>query len=418
MKERRVVITGTGALTPIGNTTKAFWSNALNGMSGAAEITCFDTAQFKTRFACELKNFDPQDHMDRKEARKLDKYAIYSLVAAEEAYVDSGLSGDNIDKTRSGVIWASGIGGIGTLEEQIAEFYTRDQVPRFNPFFITKMISNMGAGLISIKYGWMGINYATVSACTSSANAIADAYNYIKWGKADVMIAGGAEAPITPSSVGGFNAMKALSTNNKEARTASRPFDKYRDGFVLGEGAGALILEDYEHAVGRGARIYAEVCGTGQSADAYHVSAPHPEGAGAILSMNNALSDGALHPNDIDYLNTHATSTTIGDLAEMKAVENVFRKNQFIHISATKSMTGHLLGAAGAIESILSVLSVYHNAIPPTINTRTPDSEIPFIEHVVFNHKIEKEVRYALSNTFGFGGHNASLVFGKWMDKV
>lgn len=416
MKTRRVVVTGMGAITPLGNTHQEFFSQLLAGKSGATLITKFDTTHFKTKFACEVKHFNPLDHFDSKEIKKMDLYSQYALATAAEAIQISGLDLQKINLDRFGVIWSSGNGGFKTFEEQIAEFTLNDNVPRFSPFFISRMIANMAGGLISIKYGLRGINYTTVSACASSTTAIIDAYNYIKWGKADFFITGGSEAPVTQASIGGFNAMKALSTNNDNYESASRPFDERRDGFVMGEGAGALVLEEYEHARSRGATIFAEIAGGGMSADAYHMTATHPEGRGAYLGMKAALEDAEITAESIDYINAHATSTGLGDVSELKAIASLFNTiPDKLHISATKSMTGHLLGAAGAIEAIASIMAVYHNAIPPTINTTELDPVIPQQFNLTLGVKVEKEVNYALSNTFGFGGHNATAIFKKYL---
>ena len=411
---RRVVVTGLGALTPIGNNVPAFWKNLVNGISGAGPITRFDSTQFKTQFACEVKNFNSTDFLDRKEARKLDMYCIYALVAASEAMIDSKLDLEKVNSDRAGVIWGSGIGGLDTFLKECGDFATGSGAPRFNPFFIPKMIADIAAGHISIKYGFRGPNFATVSACASSTHALIDAVNYIKWGKADIFISGGSEASINEAGVGGFNAMHALSTRNESPKTASRPFDKDRDGFVLGEGAGALVLEEYEHAVSRGARIYAELAGGAMTADAHHITAPHPEGIGATNVMRLAINDSHLTPKDIDYVNVHGTSTPLGDIAEIKAIQNVFGDYaKSLNISSTKSMTGHLLGAAGAIETIASILSVKNNIIPPTINHFTDDPEIDNSLNYTFNKFQKREVRAAISNTFGFGGHNACVVVKK-----
>jgi 3-oxoacyl-[acyl-carrier-protein] synthase II len=415
MQTRRVVITGLGAITPVGNNYQTFFDNLLKGKNGVGPITKFDPAQFKTRFACEVKDFDPLAYFDSKEARKMDLYTQYAMATAAEALQVSGLDLEKVDKDKFGVIWGSGNGGFKTFEEQIAEFTQNNNVPRFNPFFIAKMLVNMAGGHISIKYGLRGVNYCTVSACASSTHAIIDAFNYIKWGKADLFIAGGSEAPVTMASIGGFNAMKALSTNNENYQTASRPFDADRDGFVMGEGSGALILEEYEHARRRGATIFAEVAGGGMSADGYHMTATHPEGAGAYLGMKMALEEAGIATNKVDYVNAHATSTPLGDVSELKAIYNLFRNSlDTLHISATKSMTGHLLGAAGAIEAIASVMSVYQDAIPPTMNTANVDPEIPRELNLTLGKAVKKQVRYALSNTFGFGGHNATLLVKKF----
>lgn len=413
MNTRRVVITGVGALTPIGNTYGEFTNNLLLGKSGSAAITKFDTTHFKTQFACEIKGFNPSDFFDVRELRRMDVFSQYALVTAKEALTMSGIDLESVNRDRFGVIWASGNGGFKTFEEQIAEFTKNNSVPRFNPFFIPKIIADSAAGLISIQYGLRGINFCTVSACASSNHAIIDSFNYIRWGKADIMISGGSEAAVTPASVGGFNAMKALSTNNDHADTASRPFDVSRDGFVIGEGAGALILEEYEHAKRRGATILAEVVGGGMSADAYHMTATHPDGIGAVLSMRAALEDGGLTPEDIDYVNAHATSTPLGDPSEIRAIEQVFEGKKHLYVSATKSMTGHLLGAAGAVEALACVMAVNRDVIPPTINTEQVENTIPTWIDLVLTTPVEKKVRYALSNTFGFGGHNATVIVKK-----
>lgn len=414
MELKRVVVTGIGALTPIGNSKDEYWNALINGISGAAPITRFDTTNFKTKFACEVKNFNEQDHFDRKEARKLDLFSKYALVTSKEAIEDSGLDVEKVNKDRVGVIWASGIGGLDTFQKEVTGFAKGDGTPRFNPFFIPKMISDIASGHISIMYGFRGPNFTTVSACASSTNAIIDAYNYIRLGKADVIVTGGSEAAVVESGIGGFNAMHALSTRNDSPETASRPFDKDRDGFVLGEGSGALILEEYEHAKARGARIYAEIKGGGMSADAHHITAPHPEGLGAINVMKYALEDQGMVPEEIDYINVHGTSTPLGDIAETKAILKVFGEHAYkLNISSTKSMTGHLLGAAGSIEAIASVLSVYNDMVPPTINHFTDDPEIDSNLNFTFNKAQKREVRAALSNTFGFGGHNASIIVAK-----
>ncbi len=411
---RRVVITGLGALTPIGNSIPEFWDSLLKGVSGAGPITRFDSTEFKTKFACELKNFNPTDFLDRKEARKLDMYAIYAMVAASEAMTDSGLDVEQLDLDRSGVIWGSGIGGLDTFLKEIGGFASGNGVPRFNPFFIPKMIADIAAGHISIKYGFRGPNFATVSACASSTHAMIDAFNYIKWGKADVFITGGSEACVNEAGVGGFNAMHALSTRNDSPKTASRPFDKDREGFVLGEGAGALVLEEYEHAVSRKATIYAEVVGGAMTADAHHITAPHPEGLGAMNVMKLTIADSGLSPDAIDYVNVHGTSTPLGDIAEVKAIKGVFGDHaKKLNISSTKSMTGHLLGAAGAVEAIAAVLAVKNDIIPPTINHFTDDPEIDPELNYTFNEPQKRIVRSAMSNTFGFGGHNACVMVKK-----
>lgn len=412
MTPRRVVVTGLGALTPIGNTLPEFWEGLVSGKSGAAPITYFDPAEFKTKFACELKNFNVLDFMDRKEARKQDRFTQYALVATQEAIEDAALPLDTLDKDRVGVIWGAGIGGLETFQNEVLNFAENDKKPRFNPFFIPKMITDIAPGLISIKYGFRGPNFATVSACASSANALIDALNYIRLNHADIIVAGGSEAGVTYAGIGGFNAMHALSTRNDDPQTASRPFDKNRDGFVLGEGAGSLILEEYEHAKARGAKIYAELVGGGLSADAHHMTAPHPEGIGAINVMKNCLRDANLKPEDIDVINMHGTSTGLGDVAESKAIKKVFGEHLYsMNISSTKSMTGHLLGAAGAIEAIASIMSIQKNIVPPTINHETPDEEIDPKINFTFGKAQEREVKVALSNTFGFGGHNACVIF-------
>lgn len=411
---RRVVVTGLGALTPVGNNLPEFWEGLLSGRSGAVMITRFNTEKFKTRFACELKDYDYSKYFDRKEANKLDLYSQYALIASEEAINDSGINLDQLDKDRVGVIWASGIGGLDTYYKAIKEFVEGDGTPRFSPFFIPKMISDIAAGVISIKYGFRGPNFSTVSACASSTHSIIDAINYIRWGKADVFVTGGSEAAVNEPGIGGFNALQALSTNNDEYKTASRPFDKTRDGFVLGEGAGALILESYEHAIERGAKIYAEMVGTGMTADAFHVTAPHPEGLGARNVMNLAINDACILPEDIDYINVHGTATPLGDISEAKAILDVFGEHAYkLNISSTKSMTGHLLGAAGAIEAIASILAVVNDIVPPTINFKTPDPEIDQGLNLTLINPQKRSVKYALSNTFGFGGHNASIIVKK-----
>lgn len=415
MELKRVVVTGLGALTPIGNTVEEYWQGLCNGVSGAGMITLFDAEKFKTRFACEVKNFVPEDFMDRKEARKIDRFSQLAIVCSDQAIADAGLP-DNpqVNKDRVGVIWASGIGGIGTFYEEMKGFFSGDGTPRFNPFFIPKMISDIASGHISIKYGFRGPNFCTVSACASSAHALIDAANFIRLGKADVIVCGGSEAAITPPGVGGFNAMKALSERNDSPETASRPFDKDRDGFVLGEGAGSIVLEEYEHAKRRGAKIYAELSGSACSADAHHITAPHPEGLGVILVMNNALEDGEMKADEIDYINVHGTSTPLGDIAEVTAIQKVFSEHAYnLNISSTKSMTGHLLGAAGAIEAIASILAVKNDKVPPTINHFTDDDQLDPKLNFTFHKAQERTVRAALSNTFGFGGHNASVIFRK-----
>ncbi len=414
MEPRRVVVTGLGALTPIGNTLSEYWEGLLAGASGAAPITYFDPTLFKTQFACELKNFDPLDHMDRKEARKYDRFAQYALVSAAEALEDAKLPLEKVDKDRVGVIWGAGIGGLETFQNEVLNFAASNENPRFNPFFIPKMIADIAPGLISIKYGFRGPNFATVSACASASNAMIDALNYIRLGYADVMVTGGSEAAVTKAGIGGFNAMHALSKRNDDPKTASRPFDKDRDGFVLGEGAGALILESYEHAVARGATIYAELAGGGLSADAHHMTAPHPEGLGAIKVMENCLRDAQLKPEDVDIINMHGTSTPLGDIAESNAIISVFKEHAYsMNINSTKSMTGHLLGAAGAVEAIASIMAMKHNIVPPTINHQTPDEGIDQKINFTFHKPQKRTVNVALSNTFGFGGHNACVLFKK-----
>ncbi|PZR28655.1 MAG: beta-ketoacyl-[acyl-carrier-protein] synthase II [Citrobacter freundii] len=411
---KRVVITGIGALTPIGNNSNDFWNSLVNGISGAANITKFDTTKFKTKFACELKNFDPLDHIEKAEARRYDLFTQYALIAVEEARINAGIDFEKLNRNRIGVIWGSGNGGINTFQQQVMEFAQGDGTPRFSPFFIPKMIADIASGVISIKYGLRGINFTTVSACATSNTAIIDAMNYIRWNKADMIITGGSEAPINESSVGGFNASKALSTRNDSPATASRPFDTERDGFVMGEGAGALILESLEHALQRNAPILAEVVGGGMAADAYHLTNTHPEGEGAYLGMLAALEDAGLQPTDIDYLNAHATSTPAGDASELTAARRVFGEDNHLHISATKSMTGHLLGAAGAIESIAAVKAVQENRIPPTINVQNPEPAFKDIFNLTLNKAVKKEVNYAMNNTFGFGGHIATTIFRKY----
>ena len=416
MELKRVVVTGLGAITPIGNTAPETWAALLNGVSGAGPITQFDASKFKTQFACEVKGFDASKHFDRKEARKYDRYAQLALVSATEAIEDAALDLEKEDLNRIGVIFAAGIGGIRSFEDEVRD-YNEERGPRFNPFFIPKIIADIAAGHISIKYGFRGPNFATVSACASSTNAIADAFNYIRLGKANVIVAGGAEAAVAIVGVGGFNAMNALSTRNDSPQTASRPFSGSRDGFVLGEGAAGLVLEEMEHAVARGAKIYAEVVGSGLSADAYHLTASHPEGLGAILVMQNALEDAGLTPDAIDYINVHGTSTPIGDISEVRAIKQVFGDHAYeLNISSTKSMTGHLLGAAGAVEALVSVLAVKNDIVPPTINHAEGDDdpEIDYKLNFTFNKAQKRTVRAALSNTFGFGGHNASVIVKKF----
>lgn len=414
MQLKRVVVTGMGALTPIGNNLEAYWEGLRTGKSGCAPITYFDTEKFKTKFACELKGYNPQDYFDRKEARKLDRFAQYALVSSDEAIADSGINLDTIDKFRVGVVWGAGIGGLETFQNEMIGFAGGDGTPRFNPFFIPKMIADIAPGNISIKHGFMGPNYTTVSACASSANAMIDALNYIRLGHCDVIVTGGSEAAVTIAGMGGFNAMHALSTRNDSPESASRPFDATRDGFVLGEGAGALILEEYEHAKARGAKIYAEVLGGGLSSDAHHMTAPHPEGIGVVRVMENCLQNAGLEPEDVDAINTHGTSTPLGDVAELKAISKVFGDHApNININSTKSMTGHLLGAAGAIEAIASILAMEHNMVPPTINHSTVDENIDPTLNLTLNKAQEREVNVAMSNTFGFGGHNACVLFKK-----
>jgi 3-oxoacyl-[acyl-carrier-protein] synthase II len=416
MQLKRVVITGLGALTPIGNDVESFWQALLNGKSGAAPIKQFDSSLFKTQFACELKDFNIEDHMDRKEARKLDQFAQYALVSATQAVEDSKILDSNPNKDRIGVVWGSGIGGLKTFQDEAQNFFAGDGTPRINPFFIPKMIADIASGHISIKYGFRGPNYVTVSACASSTNAIIDAFNLIRLGKSDAIVTGGSEAAVNQMGIGGFNALKALSTRNDSPETASRPFDVDRDGFVLGEGAGALILEELTHALNRGAKIYAEVAGGGMSGDAYHMTAPHPEGIGARNTMIAALEDAELKPTDVDYVNVHGTSTPLGDIAEVKAIEAVFGEHSYnLNISATKSMTGHLLGAAGAIEAIACVLSVQNDIVPPTINHFTDDPELNSNLNFTFNKAQKRVVNVALSNTFGFGGHNTSVIVKKFV---
>jgi 3-oxoacyl-[acyl-carrier-protein] synthase II len=412
---RRVVVTGIGALTPLGDNLHDFWNGLVNGVSGANMITRFDTAKYKTKFACELKNYDSSKYFDRKEVNKLDLYSQYALITTDQAIADSGLRLDNVDRDRIGVIWASGIGGLETFFLAIKNHVLGDGTPRFSPFFIPKMIGDIAAGVISIKYGLRGPNFGTVSACASSTNSIIDAVNYIRWGKADIFVTGGSEACVNEPGIGGFNALQALSTNNEEFSTASRPFDKTRDGFVLGEGAGALIVEEYEHAKARGAKIYAELVGTGLTADAYHMTAPHPEGLGAINVMKLAIKEAGLKPSDIDYINVHGTSTPLGDISETKAIVEVFGEHAYkLNISSTKSMTGHLLGAAGAIEAITTIMSVVNDIVPPTINFKVADPDIDQNLNLTLNVSQKRRVNAAISNTFGFGGHNASVVIKKF----
>ncbi|WP_299158818.1 beta-ketoacyl-ACP synthase II [uncultured Eudoraea sp.] len=415
MQLKRVVVTGLGALTPIGNNIEQYWQGLKEGKSGSAPITYFDTEKFKTKFACELKNFDAQNYFDRKEARKLDKFAQYALISSDEAIIDSGLDLEKIDKFRVGVIWGAGIGGLETFQNEVLNFAAGDGTPRFNPFFIPKMIADIAPGNISIKHGFMGPNYTTVSACASSANAMIDALNYIRLGYCDIVVSGGSEAAVAIAGMGGFNAMHALSTRNDSPGTASRPFDATRDGFVLGEGAGALILEELEHAKARGAKIYAELVGGGLSSDAYHMTAPHPEGIGVVRVMENCLRDANLRPEDVDAINTHGTATPLGDVAELKAISQVFGDHApNININSTKSMTGHLLGAAGAIEAIASILAMKYSLVPPTINHSVVDENIDPKLNLTLNKAQKREVNVAMSNTFGFGGHNACVVFKKY----
>jgi 3-oxoacyl-[acyl-carrier-protein] synthase II len=414
MELKRVVVTGLGALTPIGNNVSEYWKGLVNGVSGAAPITHFDTTKFKTHFACELKNFNVTDYIDRKEARRMDKFTQYAMIASDEAIADSGLDLEKENLNRIGVIWGAGIGGLETFQNEVINFAKGDGTPRFNPFLIPKMIADIAPGQISIKYGFRGPNFTTVSACASSANSLIDAYNYIRLDQADIFVAGGSEAAINIVGMGGFNAMHAISTRNDDPKTASRPFDKDRDGFVLGEGAGALILEEYEHAKARGAKIYAEMIGGGLSADAHHITAPHPEGLGAKNVMNNCLANANIKPEEIDAINVHGTSTPLGDIAELKAIQAVFGDYAYeININSTKSMTGHLLGAAGAIEAIASILSIQNGVVPPTINHFTDDDQIDPKLNLTFNKAQKRDVNIAMSNTFGFGGHNACILFKK-----
>ncbi len=416
MQLKRVVVTGLGAITPLGNNVQDYWTGLVNGVSGAGRITHFDPSKFKTQFACEVKGFNPEDYFERKEVKRVDLFSQYGVASAHQAVVDANIS-DNpaVNKDRVGVIWASGIGGLFTFQEECFAYAKGDGTPRFNPFFIPKMISDICSGHISIRYGFRGPNFSVVSACASSTNALIDAFNYIRLGKADVIVTGGSEAACTESGVGGFNALQALSTRNDSPETASRPFDKDRDGFVLGEGSGAIILEEYEHAVKRGAKIYAEMVGGGMSGDAYHITAPHPEGIGARNVMKEALSDAGMTAADVDYINVHGTSTPLGDVAETKAILGVFGEHAYkLNISSTKSMTGHLLGAAGAIEAIASIMAVKEGIVPPTINHFTDDPELDANLNLTFNTAQKREVRAALSNTFGFGGHNASVIFKKY----
>ena len=420
MELKRVVVTGLGAITPIGNTVPEFWDNLVNGVSGAGPITHFDASQFKTQFACEVKGFNATNYIDRKEARKMDLYTQYGVAVAKEAVADSGIDTEKVNLNRIGVIFGAGIGGINTFEEEVGNYYVnKDKGPKFNPFFIPKMISDIAAGQISIMYGFHGPNYATCSACATSTNAIADAFNLIRLGKCDAIVTGGAEAAITPGGVGGFNAMHALSTRNDEPTRASRPFSATRDGFIMGEGGGCLVLEELEHAKARGAKIYAEVAGVGMSGDAYHLTASHPDGLGARLVMLNALEDAEMSANDVDYINVHGTSTPVGDISEAKAIKEVFGEHAYqLNISSTKSMTGHLLGAAGAVESIASILAIKNGIIPPTINHEEGDNDenIDYDLNFTFNKAQKRDINVALSNTFGFGGHNACVIFKKYAE--
>ncbi|OIQ36330.1 MAG: beta-ketoacyl-[acyl-carrier-protein] synthase II [Crocinitomix sp. MedPE-SWsnd] len=417
MELKRVVITGLGALTPIGNTLDEYWNSLKNGVSGAAPIESFDASKFKTQFACELKNFNIQDHLDRKEARKLDKFSQYAMVSSAEAMADSGIDLEKINLDRAGVVWGSGIGGLKTFQDESRDFWAGDGTPRFNPFFIPKMIVDIAAGHISIKYGFRGPNYVTVSACASSNNAMIDAFNLIRLNKADIIMSGGSEACVNESGIGGFNALKALSTRNDDPKTASRPFDVDREGFVLGEGSAAIVIEELEHAKARGAKIYCEIVGSGLSADAHHITAPHPDGIGAKSVMVQALEEAGIQPEDIDYINVHGTSTPLGDIAETKAIKEVFGEHAYnLNISSTKSMTGHLLGAAGAIEAIACIKAIENNIVPPTINHFTDDPDIDNKLNFTFNKAQERTVDYALTNTFGFGGHNTSVIFKAYND--
>ncbi|HTJ14422.1 MAG TPA: beta-ketoacyl-ACP synthase II [Dinghuibacter sp.] len=417
MELKRVVVTGMGALTPLGNNVPDFWNGLINGVSGADFIKAFDVSKFKTKFGCELKNFDPFDYLDKKEGRKLDRFTQTAIIASDQAVADAGITKDNVNPDRVGVIFASGIGGLITFQNEVTEFAKGDGTPRFNPFFIPKMILDIAAGHISMRHGFRGPNFAVVSACASSTNAIIAAFTELRLGRADVVLTGGSESVISEAGVGGFNAMKALSERNGDPKTASRPFDKDRDGFVMGEGAGVLVLEELEHARARGAKIYCEIAGGGASADAYHMTAPHPEGLGARNVMIAALADAGMQPSDIDYINVHGTSTPLGDLAESKAIQMVFGEHAYeLNISSTKSMTGHLLGAAGVIEAIACIMSVQHNIVPPTINHFTDDPELDSRFNFTFNKAQERTVNAALSNTFGFGGHNASVIVKKFVD--
>ena len=412
---KRVVVTGLGVITPLGNTVEDYWKSLLNGVSGSANITRFDASKYKTQFACEVKNFNIEDILDRKEARKLDPYTHYAIAASDQAIVDAGIDKEKLNLDRIGVIWASGIGGIDTFYKEVREYSLGDGSPRFNPFFIPKVIADIASGHISIRHGFRGPNFATVSACASSTHSLIDAFNFIRLGKANIIVAGGSEAAVNEPGIGGFNALHALSTRNDDPSTASRPFDKDRDGFVLGEGAGSIILEELEHALARGAKIYAELVGSGATADAYHMTAPHPEGLGAINVMNISLEEANMAPTEIDYINVHGTSTSLGDVAELKAIKKVFGEHAYkLNISSTKSMTGHLLGAAGAIEAIACIMAMRDGIIPPTINHFTDDPEIDANLNLTFNKPEKRTVNAALSNTFGFGGHNASVIFKKY----
>lgn len=411
---RRVVVTGIGALTPVGNTAEEYWNGLSSGVSGAAFITRFDAEKFKTRFACEVKNFNATDYLDRKEARKMDPFTQYAMVVADEAVADSGLELSKIDRDKAGVIWGSGIGGLMTFQEEVKSYANNNNTPRFSPFFIPKMIADISAGYISIKYGFRGPNFVTVSACASATNALIDALNYIRLGYMDIAISGGSEAAVTEAGIGGFNAMRALSERNDSPDTASRPFDKDRDGFVLGEGGAALILEEYEHAKARGAKIYAEFIGGGMSADAYHITAPHPEGLGAFNVMKNALANASISPDEVDYINVHGTSTPLGDASETAAIKRIFGDHAYkLNISSTKSMTGHLLGAAGAIEAVACIKAIENSLVPPTINHFIDDDQLDNKLNFTFNKSQPRDIKVALSNTFGFGGHNTSIVFRK-----
>jgi 3-oxoacyl-[acyl-carrier-protein] synthase II len=414
MQLKRVVVTGLGALTPIGNSIQEYWDGLVNGKSGAAPITYYDTEKHKTKFACEVKNFDIEQYMDRKEARRLDKFSHYAIASSDEAIKDAGLTDDNVKKNRVGVIWGAGIGGLETFQEEVMYYAKGDGTPKFNPFFIPKMIADIAPAHISMRNGYMGPNYTTVSACASSANAMIDAFNYIRLGMCDVIITGGSEAAVTIAGMGGFNSMHALSTRNDSPETASRPFDATRDGFVLGEGSGAIVLEEYEHAKARGARIYCEIGGGGMSSDAYHLTAPHPEGIGVIAVMENTLRDAGMSPEMVDHINTHGTSTPLGDVAELKAISHVFGNHaKNININSTKSMTGHLLGSAGAIEAIAVILAMQNGIVPPTINHTTVDENIDSSLNLTLNKPQKRDIKVAMSNTFGFGGHNACVLFKK-----